>query len=405
MSRGKKEGQCEGCRQSPRILRQIESGQWVCQTCLREIHGPKGSPKLALLTHIQLLREQGFDVPDDLSKEEAKRLDWVYSLRSLGMEIPQDTPLIELYRLSRKHSEERTESRTLPSPCGEANLWHGLVDVAGTTYDNPDGSSRSTIISKCVIGEQVRLLLEPSNPYDQNAVMVYRKSDEQIGYLPRECAAEMADRQSLRHHYWAFVDSIGDKGIKMDLAKGVSSPIYHIKLLMIVAKTGVGQEMVMKYVRNVWKTRHGDRQRPVQIGIERKTNTVKHFFTKVVGVTNKNEDGSSRQTVIARCRPLEKLVLVHEDENPVDSNAIAVRRQNGEQMGYLAAKLAAEVTENDRQGYRYAAFITAITGGNEDHPIRGVNLVMIVAEPGVSNQDAQEYIESCVVPEINEERT
>lgn len=30
---------CQGCGKSSRILSQIESGQWVCKTCLREIRG------------------------------------------------------------------------------------------------------------------------------------------------------------------------------------------------------------------------------------------------------------------------------------------------------------------------------------------------------------------------------
>jgi hypothetical protein len=34
-------GTCEGCNNHPRTLKKIESGQLVCQTCLREIRGPK----------------------------------------------------------------------------------------------------------------------------------------------------------------------------------------------------------------------------------------------------------------------------------------------------------------------------------------------------------------------------
>lgn len=36
---GRPKGRCEGCGNSPRVLTRIESGQHICQTCLREIRG------------------------------------------------------------------------------------------------------------------------------------------------------------------------------------------------------------------------------------------------------------------------------------------------------------------------------------------------------------------------------
>ena len=42
---------------------------------------------------------------------------------------------------------------------------------------------------------------------------------------------------------------------------------------------------------------------------------VKHFFTKVVGVTHRNSDGSSRQTIIGQCAPGEQLQLHHDEKN------------------------------------------------------------------------------------------
>ena len=41
MAAEKRRGKCEGCEQSPRVLTQIESGQWVCRACRLEIRGPK----------------------------------------------------------------------------------------------------------------------------------------------------------------------------------------------------------------------------------------------------------------------------------------------------------------------------------------------------------------------------
>jgi hypothetical protein len=249
-------GKCEGCGNSPRVLRQIESGQSVCKTCLREIHGPKGSTKLARLTQIENLRQRGFDVSDDLTKAEADRLERVYSLRSIGIDVPLDTPLEELVRRHEAYCEEIREYVNLPSPVENADLWHGLVDVAGMSYPNRDGTSRAEIVQRCVIGEQVQLIPEPKNPYDPNAVMVCRKTGEQIGYLPRQCAAEIAAECSLQRLHWALVDSIGVGGEEVELPSGKSKPIYRVRLLMVVVQPGVMQETVTEYICAVRKARH-----------------------------------------------------------------------------------------------------------------------------------------------------
>ena len=121
-----------------------------------------------------------------------------------------------------------------------------------------------------------------------------------------------------------------------------------------------------------------------------------HFFSKVVGVTYQNPDGSDRQTIIAECEPLERLELVNEGDNPVDANAIAVRRSSGGQLGYMSAALAAEVVARHRKGYRHCAYVTAVTGGEPGRPIVGANILVIVAEPGVNDRSVMEYIDEVI---------
>lgn len=121
---------------------------------------------------------------------------------------------------------------------------------------------------------------------------------------------------------------------------------------------------------------------------------IRHLFTKVVGVTKNNRDGKSRQKVIARCRPLEKLKLENEDDNPVDPNAVAVLRQDGQQLGYLKAELAEEVVRHSQQGYRYGVYITQITGGDSGKETCGVNLLVVIGEPGVSDRKVQTYVDA-----------
>jgi hypothetical protein len=59
------------------------------------------------------------------------------------------------------------------------------------------------------------------------------------------------------------------------------------------------------------------------------------FIVHLHGVTFSNPDGSSRQDVIAQCRPGQKLVLRAEPENTYDRHAVAVMDSNERQLGYL----------------------------------------------------------------------
>jgi hypothetical protein len=66
------------------------------------------------------------------------------------------------------------------------------ASVAGITYANADGSSRQVVLGRCRKGEGLKLVREPANSYDRNAVGVRRSNGEQLGYLPRELARKVA---------------------------------------------------------------------------------------------------------------------------------------------------------------------------------------------------------------------
>jgi len=258
MGKHKPKGICEGCGNSPRVLTQIQSGQWVCQTCLREIRGPKQyfvSPEA-----VASLRRKGFDVPDKLTRE-------------------------EYHRLADEHTRR----------------WQ-LAEVRAAGINVADGAS---------MHELERLW--------------------RIARLRKKGATISAS---------VTIDEVEDAETRG---------------------------------RGVW-----------------------HFFSKIVGVTHANTDGSDRQDIIARCHPFETLDLAREEENPVDGNAIAVRRSDGDQLGYLPAELAADVVERIQRGYRYAAYLTEITGGQHDKPTLGANLLILVANPGVSDEVVMEYVNNVI---------
>ena len=53
------------------------------------------------------------------------------------------------------------------------------MHVRGTYYCS------ETLVKSLSIGERVKLIHEPDNPYDENAVMIFARG-EKIGYVPRE---------------------------------------------------------------------------------------------------------------------------------------------------------------------------------------------------------------------------
>ena len=97
------------------------------------------------------------------------------------------------------------------------------------------------------------------------------------------------------------------------------------------------------------------------------------FFTKIAGVTHRNKDRKSRQSLIGGCSVGEELILEREPDNAVDPNAIKVCRMTGEQLGYIPAQVAASgLTRDLDRGERPRCRIVNLTGGGG--LTRGVNI-------------------------------
>jgi hypothetical protein len=124
---------------------------------------------------------------------------------------------------------------------------------------------------------------------------------------------------------------------------------------------------------------------------ERANLTCYHYFTKVMGVSRNNANGCSRQRILAGCNQWEKLSLFHEENNPVDKNAVQVLRGDGQQIGYLDARLAADIIKRSEQKTRFAVFVSNITGGTRTKPLMGCNLLIVEVPDGLTDQDAQRY--------------
>ena len=86
------------------------------------------------------------------------------------------------------------------------------------------------------------------------------------------------------------------------------------------------------------------------------------FHARVSGVSYINDDGSSRQDIIAdKLEIWQQLALVHEPDNPYDKNAVQVLIEEGDlQIGYLPARVAAETVSAMSGGTLYSAFVRSI---------------------------------------------
>lgn len=118
---------------------------------------------------------------------------------------------------------------------------------------------------------------------------------------------------------------------------------------------------------------------------------IRRIHTKVRGVSKTNADGSDRQKIIRTCcHPGDALYCVREPTNPVDPNAIQVRRvvradmpdqvSVGEQIGYLSRELAEEFAcRMDEDHFVLMAETLDITGA--EYGNLGVNIELSVYMP------------------------
>jgi HIRAN domain len=122
---------------------------------------------------------------------------------------------------------------------------------------------------------------------------------------------------------------------------------------------------------------------------------IRHYFTKVAGISHDNSDRTSRQMIIGKCGKHEPLQLIPDPENRHDPDAIKVSRSNGEQIGFIAAGENSRM-KRERPGTSHHAFIAEMTGGVQGKSTLGVNLLVIVCDTPAKDEKIQEYIRDFV---------
>jgi hypothetical protein len=59
------------------------------------------------------------------------------------------------------------------------------IKLVGVTHANADGTPRQDLVRRLTKGEELVLTPEPNNPHDAEAVAVFNRDGQQLGYLPR----------------------------------------------------------------------------------------------------------------------------------------------------------------------------------------------------------------------------
>lgn len=102
------------------------------------------------------------------------------------------------------------------------------------------------------------------------------------------------------------------------------------------------------------------------------------FHTKIVGVTRKNDDGTSRQGLILGLKVGDFVVLEHQPSDRFPEAVAVYEATRQYQLGFVPAETAWDIAKGMEQGKFYGACVSALTGGREGARTRGVNLGIMI---------------------------
>lgn len=105
------------------------------------------------------------------------------------------------------------------------------------------------------------------------------------------------------------------------------------------------------------------------------------YSSSVAGISFAHEDHDSRQMAIANIRPGDVLEIRLEDKNAFDRSAIGIYTRQGTKIGYVHSGvrgLAKEIRGWFDHGCIVKIVAKEITGGTDERPKRGVNILIQV---------------------------
>ncbi len=221
----RRRGKCDGCDRKQMVLTKIQSGQQVCQSCLREIRGPDWS-KLATLKQVESLQMEGYRVDEKLTKEEYNRIRMSQTLKERGVAFSPTASLDDLSQL-----------------VSSTSVYTWCTSVAGVSFQNNDGSSRQTAISECHVGDILSLNRQSTNPHDSNAIAVFNSHGNQIGFLPRDVATVVAA--------WIDSGSIATAVVRRITSSDEFSGRDYVDIVVLHARASVDSNYFRECVRRI----------------------------------------------------------------------------------------------------------------------------------------------------------
>lgn len=177
-----KMGTCETCGKSNRSLRRLDSGQWVCHTCLREIRPARAKGDVPLAT-IRRLQAAGFHVDDYAANDEVRRLKAIENLRHQGVHLPESATTDQINA--------------------------ALSSISREWYDKIAGVSRTQrLVRGLDPGDQLFPVRDPRNRYDANAIKLLNEDGDQVGWIRAEANGSMAHDMDKGVYHEVFVKAI-----------------------------------------------------------------------------------------------------------------------------------------------------------------------------------------------------
>lgn len=145
-----------------------------------------------------------------------------------GNESPEDAAAYSVNRLDEILSNAAKESDAETYACSQTDCYSSTdsCNYEPTTYDDLAASSasrnvefhtkvagvsfdgRQRIVRQTRVGENLSLVRDPNNPYDRNAIMVLNSRGNQLGFIPKEIASDLASDMDSGSKYIATVTAI-----------------------------------------------------------------------------------------------------------------------------------------------------------------------------------------------------
>jgi hypothetical protein len=108
----------------------------------------------------------------------------------------------------------------------------------------------------------------------------------------------------------------------------------------------------------------------------------KYFFNTLAGASHRNPDRTSRKRIIDECDAGDRLWLEPDPENKFDTNAVKVTNLYDEQLGFLQARTAAEVSRDPISGrIGWVCFLAHHNLHPETFKVVGATLLLIRLTP------------------------